>query len=76
MQTGLDDDTFKRVTDIVSEVCADMSSDIDQDKLLVLICLQLAYKLEKFSGSLESLDRRLNDITLGIKTEGSAVKND
>jgi len=62
MQTELDDDTFKRVVGIMDEVCAALSGKIDHDKLLVLMCLQLAYKLEKVSGTLESLDKRLNDL--------------
>ena len=68
MQTELDDDTFKRVVEIVNEVCGTIS-DTDQDRMLVLACLQLAYNLEKVSGLLESLDRRLNDLKPYIKTE-------
>jgi len=61
MQTELDDDTFKRVVGILDEVCATLGGNIDHEKLMVLMCLQLAYKLEKFSGTLESLEKKLND---------------
>ena len=62
MQTGLDEDTFKRVVEIVNEVCGTIDSNADQDRLLVLTCLQLAYKLEKISRLLESLDKKLSDL--------------
>jgi len=61
MQTELDNDTFKRVVDIVNEVYETIGNSTDQDRMLVLTCLQLAYKLEKISGLLESLDKKLND---------------
>jgi len=62
MQTELDDDTFKRVIGIVDEACSVLDKKIEQEKLLVLVCLQLAYKLEKFSGALEAIDKRLNEL--------------
>jgi len=62
MQTELDDDTFGRIVDIVDEIYVSLDRNTDQDKLLVLICLQLAYKLEKFSGTLESLDKKLKNL--------------
>ena len=70
MQTGLDDETFKRVVGILNEIYGSVDSNTDQDRVLVLMCLQMAYKLERISGLLESLDRRLNDTkTIRIKTE-------
>ena len=65
IHTELDDDTLNRVVDIVNEVCGSISGHVDRDSLLMLTCLQLAYNLEKISGLLEPLDRRLSD----LKTE-------
>ena len=62
MQTELDDDTLGRVVSIVDEVSGAIGENIDQDNLLMLTCLQLAYSLEKFQGLFESLDRRLNNL--------------
>jgi len=62
MQTELDEDSFKRVVGIVDEIYETIDSDTDQDRLLVLMCLQLAYKLEKITEILESLDKKLNEL--------------
>ncbi|MCL2010802.1 MAG: hypothetical protein FWG71_09725 [Synergistaceae bacterium] len=62
MQTELDDDTLNRVVDTVNEVCRGIGGNMDQDSLLMLTCLQLAYNLDKVSALLESLDGRLNDL--------------
>ena len=64
MQTELDDDTINRVAGIVNEVCRAINGNIEQDELLMLTCLQLAYKLEKISERLEPLDRRLDNLHL------------
>jgi len=64
MQTDLDDDKLKRVVGIVNEVCGSMSSNIDQEGLLMLTCLHLAYDLEKIPQLLEPLNRKLEDLTL------------
>ena len=62
MQTQLDDDRLNRVVGIVNDVCGRIDGDIDQENLLMLTCLQLAYNLEKITGLLESLDGKLNDL--------------
>jgi hypothetical protein len=59
MQTALDEPTLSRVTSIVEEVGRAIGSGTDQDHLLMLTCLQLAYTLEKVSKKLESLEDRL-----------------
>ena len=63
IQTELDDETLGRVEDIVKEACESLSGNIDQSSLLMLTCLHLAYNIEKMSHLLDSLDRRLNDLT-------------
>ena len=62
MQTELDDDALDHVVGIVNEICGSIGGNVDQDNLLMLTCLQLAYNLEKVSALLESLDSRLNDL--------------
>ena len=62
MQTALDDPTLNRVTAIVDEVGQAIGSGTDQDHLLMLTCLQLAYTLEKISTHLERLEIRLEDL--------------
>ena len=69
MQTELDDDTLDRVVGIVNEVCDAISGTIDQNSLLMLTCLQLAYNLEKISERLEPFDRRLDDLKRNIQTK-------
>jgi hypothetical protein len=62
MQTALDEPTLLRVTAIVDEVGQALGNGIDQDHLLMLTCLQLAYTLEKVSKKLESLEDKLQDL--------------
>ena len=60
MQTELDDDTLNRVIGIVNEVYGAIGGSVDQDSLLIMTCLQLAYNLETVSRHLRSLDKRLD----------------
>ena len=62
LQTELDDDALNRVVAIVNEIGRAIADNLDQDNMLMLVCLQLAYNLEKVSGLLETLDKRLSDI--------------
>jgi hypothetical protein len=62
MQTALDEPTLARVTAIVDEVGQAIGSGTDQDHLLMLTCLQLAYTLEKISNRLEPLKFRLESL--------------
>jgi len=71
MQTELDEDTLGRVAGIVNEVSGSISGAIDQEGLLMLTCLQLAYNIEKISLRLEPLNRKLNDLGFNeYKTKG------
>ena len=69
MQTELDDDTLKRVVGTVNEVCGAIGKNVDQDNMLVLTCLHLAYNIEKISKRLKFIDRKLSDMKLYIETE-------
>jgi hypothetical protein len=61
MQTALDEPTLDRVVSIVSDVSSSAGDNVDQDQLLMLTCLQLAYSLEKISQRLEKLTDRLRE---------------
>ena len=74
VETRLNDDRFKRINSILRETCTEFDQSLDQEKLLALTCLQLAYKLEKISGSLRSLDKRLNDLILEEKLKRGATR--
>ena len=62
IQTDLGDDAIGRIVGIVNEAGGTIGEDIDQNNLLMLTCLHLAYNLEKISRLLESLDRKLKDL--------------
>ena len=61
-ETVLDNEELVRVVGIVNEVSDAIGSSIDQESLLMLTCLQLAYNLGKVSELLEPLDKRLKDL--------------
>jgi hypothetical protein len=63
MQTTLDESTLSRVLAIVDEVGEAIGESIDQDNLLMLICLQLAYSVEKVSKRLEALEKTMSRIS-------------
>ena len=64
MQTELDNDELNGVVDIVNEVCGSISDPADQEDMLMLTCLHLAYNLKKISKVLEPVNKRLNDLKL------------
>ena len=73
MQTVLDEPTLSRVVSIVDEVGQAIESGTDQDHLLMLTCLQLAYTLEKVSKKLESLEEKLQNISAWVPSSESSV---
>ena len=64
VQTELDNETLKRVVDIVKEAGGAINGNVDQENLLMFTCLQLAYSLEKTSELLEFFNRRFDDLKL------------
>jgi hypothetical protein len=60
MQTALDESTLSKVVSIADEVASAIGEGVDQDHLLMLTCLQLAYGLEKVSKKLAALERVLD----------------
>ena len=63
MQTDLSESESLRVRDVVSDISRSMGDDFEQDQILLLTCLQLAYNLEKISQTLEPLNDRLGNLT-------------
>jgi hypothetical protein len=55
INTVLDQPTFDRVAAIVRGVGMSLKDDIDQDHLLMLTCMRLAYSLEKMTARLAPL---------------------
>jgi hypothetical protein len=78
MQTELDEGTLSKVTDIVTNLARALGEDINQDHLLMLMCLQLAYNLEKISMTLKPLQEKLDNLTpwepLNLDNEEEYIK--
>ena len=55
VETALEPDAVERVKSLISSVCVSPAKGINQEELLVLACLQLAYSLDKASEDLEGL---------------------
>ncbi|MBL3540546.1 hypothetical protein [Aminivibrio sp.] len=57
LKTTLDDESIKGITDLSAEITREFEDSLDQESLLLLSCLQLAWLLEKLGKKLErSLD--------------------
>jgi hypothetical protein len=56
--TALDEPVFDRVIALVNEVSASLGDGVDQERLLALTCLRLAYGLEKISDVLSSTEKK------------------
>ncbi|HCL80469.1 MAG TPA: hypothetical protein DIC53_10945 [Synergistaceae bacterium] len=52
LETALDDDTLARVSGIMSEVADEFADGLDQEQVLLLSCLQLAWTLDKIGSRL------------------------
>jgi hypothetical protein len=61
IQTALDDPTLERIRAIISEITSALGDDVDQEKRLMLTCLQLAYSVEKISWRLGAMTSRLEE---------------
>jgi hypothetical protein len=59
---NLDKPAFDRVAAIVKGVSASLKDDIDQDHLLMLTCMRLAYGLEKAAEKLAPLADALENL--------------
>lgn len=55
VETGLEPDAVERVRALIAFACGSPAKGVNQEELLVLTCLQLAYSLDKASESIEKL---------------------
>ncbi|MDD3516444.1 MAG: hypothetical protein PHD35_11985 [Synergistaceae bacterium] len=59
LKTTLDDESIKAITNLSADITREFEGSLDQENLLLLSCLQLAWLLEKLGRKLE---RSLDDI--------------
>lgn len=62
--TALDDETLVRVSDIISEVVGEFADGLDQERVLLLSCLQLAWTLDKIGSRLGQAMETIEEGTL------------
>lgn len=55
VETVLDSDAVDRIESLVAAACGSPAKGANQEELLVLACLQLAFSLDKASEALEGL---------------------
>lgn len=55
VETGLEPDAVERIKALIMSACGSPAKGINQEELLVLTCLQLAYSLDRASEGLEKL---------------------
>lgn len=60
IKTPLDDDVLERVRDLIDEACGAPVRGVNQEDLLILACLRLAYSLDNATMRLNDLLSRLN----------------
>ncbi len=58
-ENHFDDESIKAITDLSADITREFEGSLDQENLLLLSCLQLAWLLEKLGRKLE---RSLDDI--------------
>ncbi len=69
IKTPLDDDVLERVRDLIDKACGVPTRGVDQEDLLILTCLKLAY-------SLDNATMRLNALLERLEEAGGNVDND
>ena len=53
--TSLDDDSLKRMEALMADVTDKLDRSLDQEKVLLILCLQLAWTLENTRSKIEGL---------------------
>ena len=61
LKTTLDDESLKGISSLSAEITKEFSGSLDQENLLLLSCLQLAWILEKLGRKLEKSLIELKD---------------
>ncbi|MBQ6910481.1 MAG: hypothetical protein IJR21_07345 [Synergistaceae bacterium] len=59
IKTPLDDEVLERVQDLIDEACGVPVRGVNQEDLLILTCLKLAYSLDSATMKLNSLLSRV-----------------
>ena len=66
IKTPLDDEVLERVQDLIDEACGVPVRGVNQEDMLVLTCLKLAYSLDSATMRLNSLLARVGQ---GLESE-------
>ncbi|NLM70459.1 MAG: hypothetical protein GX181_00680 [Synergistaceae bacterium] len=59
IKTTLDDDSLGRISSLLADAAERTDSSQDQEKVLLILCLQLAWALEKTLSKLEAISEEL-----------------
>lgn len=61
VRTSLDDESLTRVTELMAEITGDLDRTLDQEKILLLLCLQLGWTLEKIRSRIDGVSEELEE---------------
>ncbi len=59
VRTSLDDESLMRVTKLMAEFTGELEHTLDQEKILLLLCLQLGWTLEKIRSKIDVFSEEL-----------------
>jgi hypothetical protein len=62
VRTSLDEESLARVLANMAEITGGLENSLDQEKLLLLLCLQLGWSLEKIRSRIDSVAEELEEI--------------
>ena len=74
IKTPLDDEVLERVQDLIDEACGVPVRGVNQEDLLILTCLKLAYSLDSATMKLNSLLSRVGMADLAGR--GAALQSE
>ena len=69
IKTPLDDEVLERVQDLIDEACGVPVRGVNQEDMLVLTCLKLAYSLDSATMRLNSLLARVGQGLVELESE-------
>lgn len=59
VRTSLDDESLTRVSNLMAEITAELQNTLDQEKVLLFLCLQLGWTLEKIRSKIDVFSEEL-----------------
>ena len=59
VRSALDNEEIDRVKDLIDQACGNLT-ETDQENLLMLTCLRLAYSLDHLGGKVEDVIKRID----------------